>query len=114
MNLLDRLREKVLADNDLLRKNDHKGDVFETPRDVDFTFKTEDPKKAEDLASYINGMNFGIATVQHGDGNPVWVVVVIRMPITQHLLCSVSAFMVCLGRIYGAEYDGWGSVLQPK
>lgn len=51
MNLLDRLRENVLADNDLLRKNDHKGDVFETPRDVDFAFKTEDPKKAEDLAS---------------------------------------------------------------
>jgi hypothetical protein len=34
------------------------------------------------------------------------------MPITQPLLCSVSRFMVSLGKLYQIEYDGWGSIIQ--
>jgi|GEM_PF-3875287 len=38
----------------------------------------------------------------------------IRMPITQPVICSVSALMVCLARLFSVEYDGWGSVVQTR
>jgi hypothetical protein len=112
MNLFEQLHDNAVLDNDLLLKNDATGDLFEKPRDVDFTFKTGDGRKAKELSEFINGKNFGISTVHSGDDGLLWVIVAIHMPITQHLLCSVSGFMVCLGGLFQVEYDGWGSVIQ--
>ncbi|MFZ1085519.1 MAG: ribonuclease E inhibitor RraB [Terracidiphilus sp.] len=112
MSIFDSWRENALADNDLLHRNDEKGDVFTTPRDVDFAFRTREGVRASDLCDYIKGMNFGNPSVSKGDDGVYWVVNIIHMPITQQLLCSVSAHMVSLGKIYGVEYDGWGSIIQ--
>lgn len=111
MDIFELLRENAIADNDLLRKNDARGDVFAKPRDVDFAFKTRDAIRAKDLCEFIEGLNFGVPQLR-SDNGVHWLTVVIQMPITQPLLCSVSGFMVCLGRMFGVEYDGWGSVIQ--
>jgi hypothetical protein len=112
MSIFDQLRENALADNDLLRKNDARGDLFSKPRDVDFAFKTTDAEKASDFCEFVKGLNFGDAKINRSDDGVNWVLVVIRMPINQNILCSVSGFMVCLSRLFQIEYDGWGSVIQ--
>ena len=113
MHILDLLRENVLADNDLLVKSDARGDVFTKARDVDFAFKTTDKEKAESLSEFINGKNYGRSRVEHHEEDDLfWVFVVVHMPITPNVICSLSGFMVCLGRLFQVEYDGWGSVIQ--
>ncbi len=112
MSILDDLQKNALADNDLLRKNDALGDVFDRPRQVDFAFKTNDREKADVVCEFINGKNFGSAHVEEGADGLFRVLVAILMPINQNLLCAVSGFMVCLSRLFAIEYDGWGSVIQ--
>jgi len=112
MSITEFLRENALADNDLLSKNDARGDVFSKPRDVDFAFKTKDGERAKSLTGYIKDMNFGNSSVRVGDDGVYWIINIIHMPINQHLLCAVSGFMVCLSRLFQVEYDGWGSVIQ--
>jgi hypothetical protein len=112
MSIVDLLHNNALADNDLLAKNNAMGDMFSQPRDVDFTFKTTSKDGAEGLCEFIKGKNFGNARINKGDDGLYWIIVVIHMPITQNLLCSVSGFMACLGGLFKVEYDGWGSVIQ--
>ena len=114
MSVLDLLHENAHLDNDLLRKNDTHGDIFTSPRDVDFAFKTSERERAQDLCEFINSKNFAKAHVNapQASEEPYWVIAIIHMPITQNLLCSVSGFMVCLSRLFQVEYDGWGSVIR--
>jgi hypothetical protein len=88
------------------------GDLFDRSRDVDFAFKTPEAMRAEDLCKYLKGMNFGTPFVREGEDGVYWVITVIHMPINQPVICSVSAFMVCLSRLFGVDFDGWGSVVQ--
>jgi hypothetical protein len=113
MSIFDLLHENAHADNDVLIAGDAKDDVFAKPRDVDFVFKTTDKEKAQDLSEYINGKNFGNSRVDGGDDGVFRVLVVIHTPITQHVVCCLSGFMVCLSRLFQVDYDGWGSVVQP-
>ena len=112
MTLFDLLHENALADNEALRLSDKQSDVFSRPRDVDFAFKTSDRERAQDLAEYINGKNFGTATIRENKDGIYWVMAVVRMPITQQVLCCVSGFMLCLSRLFQVDYDGWGSLVQ--
>lgn len=112
MSMFDLLHDNAHADLDLLVKNDQRGDNFATARDVDFAFKTNEKVRAKDICEYINGKNFGKATVREEPDGLYWVISSVYMPITQHLLFSVSGFMVCLSRLFQVEYDGWGSVIQ--
>jgi len=114
MSIIKSMRENALADNDLLHKNDGQGDIFTTPRDVDFAFKTKEKDCAEALCDYIKTMNYGNPTISTDKDGVYWITVIIHMPITQHLLCSVSGFMFLLGHLFKAEYDGWGSVIHPR
>jgi hypothetical protein len=111
MNLFEARHENALADNDLLKLNDSSNDNFTIPRDVDFAFKTANRENAQDFCEYINGKNFGLAKFEEIK-TELHILVVIHMPITQHLICSVSGFMLCLSRVFKIEYDGWGSVIQ--
>jgi hypothetical protein len=112
LNLFEALHENALHDNELLRLNDEKGDIFDKARDVDFAFKTNELQRATDLSEFLNGKTFAQANVNTGDDGVSWVVAVIHMPISQNVLCSTSGFMLCLSRVFGVEYDGWGSVIQ--
>jgi hypothetical protein len=60
---------------------------------------------------FVGDNQYGVATVQEDDGG-LSVLVVSHMPITQNVICSVSALMRCLAAIFDVEYDGWGSTIQ--
>lgn len=110
--MLDLLTETAAADTELLRSNDELGDDFAAPRDVDFSFETRERERADDFARFVNGKQYGVANVGELESGQFRVLVVIKMPITQHLICSVSGFMLCLSRIFQIDYQGWGSVVQ--
>src|SRR6185437_13758202 len=57
MDIFELLRANAIAGNDLLKKNDARGDVFAKPRDVDFAFKTRDATRAKDLCEFIGSLN---------------------------------------------------------
>ena len=110
--MFELLTQTALADADLLRKNNKMGDNFSIAREVDFAFETADRKRADDLAGFVNGKSYGKATVSKITNDNFRVLVLIPMPITQHLIGCVSGFMLCLSRLFQIEYLGWGSVVQ--
>jgi hypothetical protein len=112
MTLFDLLTQTATTDTELLRKNDEFGDVFAAPREVDFAFESAERENAEDFASFVNGKQYGVAKVTELEDGRFGITVLITMPITQHLICSVSGFMLCLSRVFLIDYQGWGSVVQ--
>jgi regulator of ribonuclease activity B len=112
MTMFDLLHDAALSDTDLLRKNDKLGDIFTIAREVDFAFETADRQRAEDFAEFVNGKSYGTAAVSKITNDHFRVLVLITMPITQHLIGCVSGFMLCLSRLFKIEYLGWGSVIQ--
>ena len=105
------LLDNAYQDTQLLISNDEKGDNFSAFRDVDFTLYAKDKEKGELVASFINDNNYGKATYEEIEVSHR-ITVVINMPSTQNLLCSVSGLMTCLAALYDLEYDGWGCALQ--
>ena len=112
MTIFDLLKQTAELDTDLLRKNDALGDVFSTPREVNFDFEAVEREQAEDFAEFVNGKQYGVAKISEAEAGKFLIVVLITMPITQNLICSVSGFMLCLSRIFQIDYQGWGSVVQ--
>ena len=97
MTMLESLHETALADTDLLRQNDKLGDIFTIVRQVDFAFESGDRQRADDFAEFVNGKSDGTAAVSKIENSRFRVLVLISMPITQHLigasrdLCCASA-----------------------
>ena len=112
MTMFELLHQTAVADTDLLRKNDKMGDSFAIAREVDFAFETGSRQRADDFAEFVNGKSHGKAAVSNITDEKFRVLVLITMPITQHLIGSVSGFMLCLSRLFQIEYLGWGSVVQ--
>jgi len=113
MHLVEQMLDNARSDTDLLLKNDARGDDFAVPRDVDFLLVAPDEAKANLVCNFINDNRYGAATVQeHEDG--FGILVVVHMAPQQNVLCSVSGLMVCIGKLFEIEYDGWGCVLQQR
>jgi len=111
--VVEALLNNAYQDSMLLQGNDEKGDVFSIPRDVDFLFYAPDKEKGELVASFINDNSYGDARYYQSEENHC-IKVIINMPTEQHIINSISGFMVCIAEIYGLEYDGWGCALQIK
>ncbi len=111
MSVIDSLLTNAYEDTQLLLKNDHLGDDLSRPRDVDFVLKTVDYEQAKTVSSFITDNQYGRPEIEVVDGY-FRIIFKINMPITQNLICSVSALMVCLAALFKLDYDGWGSVLQ--
>ena len=111
MHLVAQLLDNARSDTNLLRKNDAAGDDFSVPRDIDFLLVASDETKANLVRDFVNDNRYGVANVQAHDGG-FGVLVVVHMAPQQDVLCSVSALMVCIGKLFDIEYDGWGCVLQ--
>ena len=78
---------------------------------MDFLLRAPSEDKSLLVTDFINDYCYGKATaISDDDGHRISVR--IMMPITQHVICSVSGFMACLSKLYDLEYDGWGSVIQ--
>ena len=111
-SIVELLLDTAKADTDLLLKNDGMGDVLATRRKVDFLLRAPSAEKAKLVADFINDNRYGAAAALSDEAGHR-VQVEIEMPITQHVLCSVSGLMACLSKIFDVEYDGWGSVIKP-
>jgi hypothetical protein len=109
--IVDDLLRNAYEDTQLLLRNDQLGDVLSIPRDVEFLLRAPDESKARTVCSFILDNQYGVASVQQ-DKDEFSVLVVVHMPITQNVVCSVSALMCCIAAIFGLEYDGWGSVVK--
>ena len=110
-SIVDLLLDTAKADTNLLLQNDASGDVFTVPRRVDFLLRASAAEKAQLVADFINDNRYGDATAT-SDEEGHRITVLIGMPITQHVVCSVSGLMACISKIFDVEYDGWGSVLK--
>ncbi|MEL7167851.1 MAG: ribonuclease E inhibitor RraB [Bacteroidota bacterium] len=111
-SIVELLLDTAKADTDLLLQNDARGDILATPRRVDFLLRASTAEKAELVADFINDNRYGNATIVNDQDGPR-IQVEIDMPITQHVICSVSGLMACISKVFDIEYDGWGSVIQP-
>jgi hypothetical protein len=113
MPLIDTLLATAYQDTQLLIKNDGLGDDFSIPRDVDFVLLSQDKKKAEAVASFVTDNRYGVPRIEETEGT-FRIIVVVNMPTTQGVLCSVSALMACLAALFSVQYDGWGCVIQRR
>jgi Regulator of ribonuclease activity B len=112
MTTFELLTETAIADRDLLIKNDERGDDFNKPREVDFSFITNDETRAKEFVEYIIDMSYGKAQMSETQLGIFQVVVLIKMPINQNIINCVSGFMLCLSCLFKIDYQGWGSVIQ--
>lgn len=94
------LHQTALAESDLLRQNDKLVDIFTIVREVDFAFETGDRQHANDFADFVNGKSYGKTVISEIADGRFRVLVLISMPITQHLIGYVSGFVLCLGRLF--------------
>lgn len=113
MPTIDSLLSTAFQDTELLKQLDKDGDDFSIARDVDFVLKAAEQEKTELVASFVTDNQYGVASVEEADEG-YRLIVTVHMPITQHVLCSVSALMVCLAQLFSVEYDGWGCVVQRR
>lgn len=113
MSVLEKLMEVAKADTDALYNLQEQGDDFTLPRDVEFILIASDKDKAEAVTGYINDYRYGTADIIEGE-NEIKVVVVIRTPIDQQVILSISGFIACLCELFSLNYDGWGCLVQRK
>jgi regulator of RNase E activity RraB len=113
MQTIDSLLSTSFQDTELLKQLDEDRDDFSIARDVDFVLRATELKKADLVASFVTDNQYGVASVEEADEG-YRLIVTVHMPITQHVLCSVSALMVCLAQLFSLEYDGWGCVVQQR
>jgi len=111
MSIVETLLDTAYQDTQLLMGNDEKGDNFSIPRDIEFVLYAQDEKKADTGSSFINDNQYGEASYAEVEGQ-YRILVVVNMPSSQHLVCSVSGLMACIAALFSVEYDGWGCVLQ--
>lgn len=111
MAIIDELLNASYQDTQLLVGNDEKGDNFNISREVDFVLYAPSHEKADVVTSFINDNQYGSASFNEVDGR-YRIIVILNMPITQNLICSVSGLMTCLAELFSIEYDGWGCIIQ--
>jgi hypothetical protein len=114
MHLVERLLETAVEDNRLLIKNQELGDRDEIPRNIDFVLYAKSQERAELVASFVTDNHYGRPSVQRveHDGGVLWrMLITIHAPTTEHVVMTLSAFMVCLSQLYDLDYDGWGSTI---
>jgi hypothetical protein len=111
MAVVDLLMDTAAADTELLANLAASGDRFSVPRDVDFLLRAPTREKAETVADFINECGYGIAARTGADGSPS-VQVIVRMPVDDNVIRSVSALMACISALFDLDYDGWGCNVQ--
>jgi hypothetical protein len=110
MHILEELLDTAYQDTELLKIRHEKGDIFSAFHDVDFCIVAPNEKKAEIVCSFINDNQYGVAHVEKGD-EEYRVITITRTPVTQQVICSLSANMVSIARIFECDYSGWGSTI---
>ena len=114
MDVVEHLLETAVEDNRLLIKNQELGDRPELLRDIDFVLYAKNQERAALVANFVTDNHYGRASVERVEhqGDVRWrLLITIHSPTTEHVVMTLSAFMVCLSQLYDLDYDGWGSVI---
>ena len=109
--MITELMTMVTADIDVLRLLDSQGDIFATPREVDFLFRTDGEERARLLAGFLSDYQYARTSFE-SDESGYRVLAKIVMPVEQNVILSVSGFMLLLAKLFSVTYDGWGTVAQ--
>ncbi len=112
MGTVERLMDAAVADNELLVKNQELGDDAQIARDIEFHFYAQDEERAKLVASFVSDCRYGRPSISRTEhhGTVAWrLSVAINTLMTENLVMTLSAFVVCLSQLYGLEYDGWES-----
>ena len=115
MKVVDLLMETAVEDSRLLVKNQELGDRPEIPRNIDFVLYAKDEEKAKLVASFVTDYRYGKPAIQRVEHNGVasWrLLITIHTPMSENIVMTLSAFMVCLSKLYDLDYDGWGCTIQ--
>ena len=116
MHLVEILLKNSEQDRKVLDHNASIGDRMEEPRDIDFAFHSRDEGQAKTVGSFFIDNHYGMPKLELVDdpkfGRFYRLTVVIKAPATEHIVCSISGLMACIGAIFGIEYVGWGSFVQ--
>jgi regulator of ribonuclease activity B len=115
MNLVHRLADIAVEDSRLLVHIQGAGDRAELPRDIDFVLYARDEEKARLVANFVSDYRYGRPSVERSEDNGVvlWrLVITIHAPTTENVVMTLSAFMVCLSRLFNLDYDGWQSQIK--
>lgn len=115
MSIATLLMDTVVGGSNLYFKNLELGDQPEIPRDIDF-FYAKNEERAKLVASFVTDYRYGIPAaverIEH-QGTISWrLIIKIHTPMTENVIMTLSAFMVCLADMYDLDYDGWGCVIQ--
>lgn len=115
MHIVEQLLNTAVEDNRLLMRNQELGDRLELFRDLEFVLYAKSGEKAELVASFVLDNRYGrpsVERIEH-EGTALWrILITIHAPATEHVVHTLSAFMLCLANLYDLEYDGWGCVIQ--
>lgn len=111
MHIIDRLLETACCDTQRQQDREAKGDLPALVHTVDFCLGTDDEARARTVCSFINDNCYGRAHVEGGEG-VFRVVTIVETPLTQNIICSLSAHMVHLSYLFKVEYIGWGSWIE--
>ena len=114
MAIVEQLMEASEADIDVLRSLDEQGDDFKKFREVDFLIEAPDSEKAETICGFINDFHYGRAVYEGEIESLHRVIVYIEMPVTQHIITSVSGFLICVASLFGGNLNGWGCRAQNR
>ena len=106
MSLLHNLLDNAYQDTQFLTELHQQGDDLVLFRKVHFVFFGKDKEKTLSLAEFIQDNQYAEVVIEERESTFV-LKATIQMPITQQLLCSISALMTCLSELFGVEYDGW-------
>jgi hypothetical protein len=116
MSIVQSLMDIAVEDSQLLVKNQELGDRSEIPRDIDFVLYAKDEEKARLVASFVTDYRYGRPSIDgpiEERGEYSWrLLITIYSPTTENVVMTLSAFMVCLCKLYDLDYDGWGCVIQ--
>jgi hypothetical protein len=116
MSVVQLLMDTAVEDSQLLVKNQEMGDRSEIPRDLDFVLWAKDKAKARLVADFVTDYRYGRPFFEgqvKERGEYSWRLrITIHSPTTEHVAMTLSAFMVCLSKLYDLDYDGWGCVIQ--
>lgn len=115
MSIAKLLMDTAVQDSRVLVKNRELGDRAEISRDIEFVFYAKNEERARLVASFVTDYRYGRPAVKRVEQNgaDAWqLLITIQAPMSENIVMTLSAFMVCLAQVYDLDYDGWGANIQ--
>jgi hypothetical protein len=111
--ILQDLADTAAADAETMRTLAAQGDIREKTRAVDFFIDCESLQMAKDISAYLSAGGYANAKVDV-DEDSFRVTATVAMALVGSHLLTTSGLLLCISRLFRAEYSGWGTLLQKE